>query len=272
MAFKLRFYMDDSGSRVPNSKPLGSDAKRPDAFALGGVLAIEDDLPAIKARHGDFCRSWNISYPLRSYDIRNRKNKFAWLGLDATKRIRFLRELGDFVCGLPVLALACVIDRPGYDGRYRNVYSARERWHLCKTAFCISVERACKHALREGKKLRVCPEKADPASDARLETYYNELRTSGMPFDVARSTAYQPLTDKELSRTLHELDFKTKKSELAQIADLCLWPILQAGYGAYDPHEQLKQAGRLIECVYSADEIALRGSKYSCFDAWRAAS
>jgi hypothetical protein len=41
----------------------------------------------------------------------------------------------------PALGLACVIDRPDYNHRYKEKY-ADERWSLCKTAFTIAVERA----------------------------------------------------------------------------------------------------------------------------------
>jgi len=76
---------------------------------------------------------------------------------------RTLSDLTQFLCGLPILALACVIDRRGYDHRYRPKYQYREMWHMCRTAFSIAVEHACKYAISEGRKLRVYPESGDPA-------------------------------------------------------------------------------------------------------------
>jgi hypothetical protein len=179
---------------------------------------------------------------------------------------KFMRDLTRLVTSIGVLGIACVIDRPGYDARYREKYGRRQ-WHLCQTAFCIAVEHAAKFARRDGRKLRVMPERSCRADELRLVKYYEELRASGPPFDAASSSAYAPLTAPEFEETLYEIRFKSKSSPMGQIADIFLWPLALA---AYDDNNRayvaLRDAGRLIECWLPADEAVTCGSKHSCFE------
>jgi hypothetical protein len=39
------------------------------------------------------------------------------------------------------VGLACVVDRPGYDARYREKYGRRQ-WHLCQTAWGLETTKA----------------------------------------------------------------------------------------------------------------------------------
>jgi len=262
----LNFYMDDSGTRTPDRKPL---AFRPDVrefFALGGVLINEEDEGAARKLHDEFCKRWSIRYPLHSVEIRNCKNAFSWLKRDTDEYERFMRELSKLLTSMSVIGIACVIDRPGYDARYREQYG-RRMWHLCKTAFCISVERAAKYARRDTRKLRVMPERSSKADEALLETYYAELRRSGAPFDARSAGIYAPLSAEELRSTLYELRFKSKTSPLGQIADLFLWPMAVGGYDSEcRPYQALKDAGRLIECHLDEEAHSSCGTKYSCFE------
>jgi hypothetical protein len=165
-----------------------------------------------------------------------------------------------------VLGLACVVDRAGYDARYRERYGRRQ-WHLCRTAFSIVVERATKFARRAGRKLRVMPERSCKADEDRLVHYYNDLKTQGPPFEKSTSAPYAPLSAREFAETLHEIRFKSKSSPMAQVADLLLWPIALAGYEPSNrAYVALRDAGRLIENRLSASEIEAYGSKYSCFE------
>jgi hypothetical protein len=164
-----------------------------------------------------------------------------------------------------VLGLACTIDRPGYDLRYREKYG-RQQWHLCQTAFTVCVERACKHAITLGRQLRIYPERCSKADDRRLKQYFQSMRSSGLPFDKMTSAPYQPLSGDDLAHTLYEIAFKDKTSALAQIADLYLWPMVRGGYGGYRPFTELMATGRIIDCILSPEERGERGLKYSCFD------
>lgn len=135
------FYMDDSGTRTPNRKPLDFDPCTRNFFALGGILIDEEDEAAARKAHEDFCARWSIDYPFHSVEIRHSTGRFSWLKRGTEEYERFMRDLTRLLTSINVLGIACVIDRPGYDARYRDKYGRRQ-WHLCQTAFCIAVERA----------------------------------------------------------------------------------------------------------------------------------
>jgi Protein of unknown function (DUF3800) len=266
MAPVVNFYMDDSGTRKPDRAAMTFDPEYPNYFALGGVLILDRDEAEARAAYDALCAQWGITYPLHSVDIRHAAKDFTWLRRGSPEYEPFMRDLTRMLTRIPVTGLACVIDRPGYDARYRPKYG-RNQWHLCQTAFSIAVERAAKHALSMGCRLRVLPERGPKADDTRLEGYYNNLRACGLPFDNANSGRYSPLGAKELNESLIELRFKRKSSPLVQIADLYLWPILMERYRPGSrSYAALRDAGRLIECALRADEIGARGSKYSCFE------
>jgi hypothetical protein len=262
----LNFYMDDSGTRRPNRKPLAFRPEAPDFFALGGVLVNEEDEGPIRAAYDELCSKWSITYPLHSAEIRHSSDNFAWLKRDGDEYRRFMRDLTGLLTRISVIGIACVIDRPGYDSRYRAQYG-RQQWQLCKTAFCIAVERAAKYAVADRRKLRVMPERSSKDDDERLRKYFQDMRTAGLPFDSASSASYHPLAAEALSSTLYELRFKRKSSPLVQVADLYLWPMARGGYDpTYKPYVMLVEAGRLIEQNTPETEHATRATKYSCFE------
>jgi hypothetical protein len=80
--------------------------------------------------------------------------------LDQPEQDEFYEGLYQFMRRAPALGLACVIDRPDYNHRYKEKY-ADERWSLCKTAFTIAVERAAKYVKEIGYRLRVSPERCN---------------------------------------------------------------------------------------------------------------
>jgi hypothetical protein len=258
--------MDDSGTRAPNRELLPFNKNTREFFALGGVLIHEEAEGAARRLYDDFCTRWSISYPLHSVEIRHGQERFAWLGRDRFERDRFMSDLTRTLLSLDIIGLACVIDRPGYDARYREQYGHRQ-WHLCQTAFAIAVERAAKYARKIDRKLRILPERTSKVDDDRLARYYDDLRTSGPPFAMSSSAQYSPLTADEFSKTLYEIRFKTKSSPMAQIADLYLWPIALAGYEPRNrPYVALQSSGRLIESRLSPSQLEVCGSKYSCFE------
>ena len=182
-----------------------------------------------------------------------------------------MSDLSGVLLSIPALGHACVIDRPGYNERYTKKYG-RQKWLLCKTAFDVLVERAAKHAIAEGRKLRVYPERGDKTSDARVRGYYEELRTVGLPFDPNISSKYTPLTQQQLADTLYDLKFKLKSSPMAQLADLYLYPICRGGYEAnYRPYTMLREKQKLVDDVLPPADAAVRGIKYSCFELVHAA-
>jgi len=204
----LQFYLDDSGTRHPDHDPGKRPAHLRDWFALGGVLVNEEDEDAAREIHGAFCSRWGISDPLHSVEIRGKTEKFHWLSqLAECEKLRFYEELYQVMRKAPLTGLACVIDRPGYNTRYREMYKAK-RWLLCKTAFAVVVERAAKEAIPNKRKLRIMPEKSNKREDRLLKRYYEDLRKGGMPFATDTSIKYTPLTAHQLRVTLHEFRIK----------------------------------------------------------------
>lgn len=267
MADILNFYMDDSGPRHPDRDP----GKRPghgyDWFSLGGILINDEDEPAARNLYSEFCNGWRITYPLHSVEIRGKTENFLWLmHVSQDIRDRFYEELYQLLRAIPALGFACVVDRPGYNKRYREKYG-NDRWLLCKTAFSICAERAAKYARENKRKLRLYPEDCNKDEDDLLRGYYKDLKTNGMPFAAETSEKYGPLSQPQLKETLYDLKFKKKRSPMVQLADLYLWPICMGGYHASNvPYSRLKADGKLIECVLPEDALPALGSKYSCFD------
>lgn len=261
----MNFYMDDSGTRQPNRRAAVFQQGNPDFFALGGVLIDEASEGEARYLIGEFRARWEIGYPLHSSEIRARSGNFRWLRGDPETTDRFLRDLTRMLLQLPVHGLACVVDRPGYDERYRPTYG-RLRWHLCRTAFSIAAERAAKEARRRDAKLRVLVERCSRDADGRLRSYYDEMRVRGCPFDPGTSHPYHPLSAAECRETLYEIRFKEKSSPLIQVADLYLYPIVRGGYDpSYRPYSELRRAARLIDNVLTDSECTECGIKYSCF-------
>ena len=199
----FRFYIDDSGSRHPDRSP-SEEMRRHDWFALGGVVVQESDIEPANQTIDTFRRRWHEmgGAPLHSVEIRNRHDSFHWLETATPERHRqFMTELTALVVGLPVLVLACVIDRPGYNARYAERYGT-QRWQLCKTAFTIAVERAAKYAQMHRGRLRVYVERSDRKTEGRLKSYYEMLRTEGLPFDFESSAKHAPLSRDDFRRVL----------------------------------------------------------------------
>lgn len=262
----ILFYMDDSGSRHPDHQD--SNTSKRDWFALGGILLDQKDKEPIEASIDIFRKRWPElkDHPFRSYDIRRKKNNFDWMVKDSGRAVAFLDDLHQTLLELPVIGIACVIDRPGYNARYKERYG-KDRWMLCKTAFGIAVDRATKFAINNEQKLRVYVERTSKEVDLVMKGYYNTLRDEGSWFDVGVSAVYQPLPKEAFKDNLKEFDTKTKQSVLMQLADMFLWPMCIAGYDRENRvYLDLMKQGRLIDCYISAEEMGTKGIKYSCFD------
>ncbi|WP_367714992.1 DUF3800 domain-containing protein [Nitratireductor sp. GISD-1A_MAKvit] len=257
MPVTLNLYLDDSGTRHPTRKIGKKAAHGYDWFALGGILVRSDEEDYARDLHAKFCERWEITAPLHSSEIRSQKENFNLLrGWEKKKLEAFYEELYILMREVPVLGIACTVDRPGYCGRYLEKYQ-QNPWLLCKTAFTVVVERAAKHAIAKGMKLRVYPERCNKAEDANLEGYYETLKAEGMPFAKESSDKYAPLTQEQLTETLYEFKTKRKTSPMAQLADLYLWPICMGGYHASNrPYQRLTEDGKLIDCHIKKDARA----------------
>lgn len=263
----VNFYMDDSGTRHPDHDPGKRAAHNYDWFALGGILVRDADEPKARELHDAFCRKWGLTCPIHSVEVRARNKGFLWLEKrPQSDKDKFYEDLYQLLKKVPVTGLACVIDRPGYNARYREKYG-RQRWSLCKSAFNISVERAAKFARARSCRLRVSPERCNKPEDRMLKSYYDDLKVTGQPFAPDTSEKYRPLTPAEFKETLYEFKLKAKTSPMAQLADLYLWPICMGGYKVDTrPYKRLKDDGKLIECGMPEADWLMLATKYYCFD------
>jgi hypothetical protein len=166
-------YLDDSGSRNPDHLPK----KRRDGmdyFALGGILVAAKDIDAICQAYKEFRTNWKIDYPLHSSNIRGKRSTFAWLAVDEACNQAFLGGLQTFVLGLPTVALAAVVHRPGYVARYAERYK-EDTWLMCKTAFSIIVERAAKFVRTRDAQLEIFFEQSGKHEDRLIKKYGRSL-------------------------------------------------------------------------------------------------
>lgn len=263
----INLYLDDSGTRHPDHKPGRLPKHGHDYFALGGVLIKQEQEKIAPDLYKKFCDKWEINYPLHSVDIRNPQKQFKWVGnLTEKERQSFYEELYQLLAQSPVIGIACVIDRPGYNQRYLEQYG-RQRWSLCKTAFTVLIERAAKYAENQGYKLRVLPEKCNKKEDKMLNGYYEDLKDKGMPFGQDTSVKYTPLNADDFKRLLYEFKLKEKSSPIVQLADLYLWPMAIGGYDKNNkPYKRLLEDTKLIDCFCEQNLLPYQGIKYSCFD------
>lgn len=266
MAQKLLLFVDDSGTRNPDHEQQERQDNL-DWFALGGVLVKEQDERLAVDLHRAFVDAWGLDKPLHSTKIRGRRKQFSWLGQDPTRAAKFHEELAATLLRMPVVGLACVIDRPGYNGRYKGIYGD-DRWLMCRTAYSILLERAAKHARRIGAKLEIFFEGAGKEEDRNLLSYHRSLKKDGMPFDRSRSATYGSLSAKEIADlVLGDPKRQTKANPLIQVADLYLYPIVKAGYDSdYPPYQDLVKANKIVDAILPPEELNTLGVKYSCFD------
>lgn len=263
----MHFYMDDSGPRQPDRKPGRTAAHGYDWYGLGGVLVKEEDEEEARRIHQEFCHKWKITAPLHSVDIRGRGRNFSFVQkMEKGRQDEFYENLYHMMVVPKVIGHGCVIDRPGYNHRYKARYG-RQQWSLCKTAFAIAAERAAKFAMAQGRKLKIFLERSDKATERHMEGYFESLRNSGLPFNETTSSVYSPLSAANLRETLYDFEVKHKTSPMIQLADLYLWPMCMGGYHRSNrPYARLLGDNKLMDCLLPVEEVPLRGIKYSCWD------
>jgi len=267
----LNLYLDDSGTRNPDRNPRDElPFHGHDWFGLGGIMIRESDEAGLRTQHAALYTKWKpfgMEKPLHSNEIRSQNKGFRWMReCSPAQRIEFYDDIERLATHPQLTAIACVIDRPGYNKRYLAKYGTN-RWLLCNTAFSIVVERSVKYAQKLRCRLRVNVERSDKTVDTLLLSYYNELRSKGPPFDADTSATYSPLAAQVFADTLYEFQTKNKTSPPMQIADVCLWPMCIGGYQPDNkPYVALRMARSLVDCKLSPDEVPTSGIKYSCWD------
>ncbi len=260
-------YIDDSGSRLLDVKNSVFRNDRMDHFALGGILVADGDREILKNKYKEFCKKWEINYPLHSTRIRGMRGKFGWLVRDAKKKENFLTELENFLVSLPVIGFATVIHRPGYNNRYKERYGDK-RWLMCKTTYTILIERVVKYVRSVAGVLEVRFEQAGKKEDRLIKSYAKDMKLNGHPFSENTSSKYDALRGDDYKKfVLGEPREKKKESLFVQIADLYLYPMIKIKYDdSYAPWFVLYKNGRIIDAHLPEVEIKLQGIKYSCFD------
>jgi len=260
----LTLSIDETGNRHPEKKPDKSREGR-DWFSIGGVICNDEDQAAIRESHEDFARRWSVRGPLHITDMLARRG--GWLGnLSAAESNRFWSEYSSFLAGLPVIGMACVIDRAGYVARGYLEKFAKDRWLLCRSAFDIVVERAVKIALRRGRRLKVRFE-SDVSYNTTVKGYFRTLKLEGLAFDQGRSDKYNPLKQEDFARILYDIEHKPKANPLMQIADSYVYAISRQRYDRhFDLYRHLRDAKRIANFALPQDWISEMGIKYYCFD------
>lgn len=253
-------YLDDSGSPKPS---LGDTTPH---FALGGILVNNNVEDSIIENVREFKGRWALGYdiPLHSTEIRSRKKNFSFLGkISEQERNLFFTGLTELIMESPFLVQACVVSRQGYHDRYFHVYG-EHTWNMLDSALAIVLERCLKYVLAQQGTLRVVYEKMGKREDNLLESVFRKFREEGSPFDDTRSQQYNPLNQQAIIHTLRSIEGKSKKNELLQLADLCLYPVARS---ITHPQDQAYQALLVREKLidFYVAEPRTEGIKFYCY-------
>lgn len=267
MAQKFYLYIDDSGNRFPDKEDADCRKDGMDHFALGGILVAEDHREILKESYLNFCKKWDINYPLHSTKIRGMRGDFAWLEESSKQRDTFYSELESFLISLPVVGFATVVHRPGYNERYKEKYNGQP-WWMCKTAYSVLIERVAKYVAENDGVLVVRFEGSGKKEDRALIQYSRDLKNVGLPFNADTSKKYSNLLPEDFQKIILGEPRRKKKGNLfTQIADLYLYPMAKRMYDpTYNPWVVLFDSGKVIDALLSSEECQYKGIKYSCFD------
>jgi hypothetical protein len=263
------FFVDDFGTRTmckpEDELPMAAHVF---SFGLGGVIVPSEAVSELSERTTSFCKAWEVP-ELHGNKIRSGKGKFGFLKKnknqeDIDRTARFFAELEDILIDPRIIAHACSICRPGYRDRYYAKHDTASRWHMSKTAFDISVERAAKYANSKGRRLSVVYERTGETEDRLIEGYFKRMKSFGTEFNIETSASHAPLSPDELSETLISIWPDGKSNPLLQLADLVVHPLCHRPTGlANRAYNRLEAANQLIDVQTDDPTIAV---KYSCYD------
>jgi hypothetical protein len=260
---EFALFIDESGSPKPNPK---DEAKY---FALGGVLLEREDESFVESEVSAFKQRWSLTEdtPLHGNEIRSKKKNFAWLGKSSeSEQQEFMADLTNSITTLPIIVHACVVSRTGYLNRYLERYGP-DTWEMMKSAFTILIERSAKYAGKHSGSIMIYYEEAGKKEDRLIKQYFEDLRSSGHPFDMTNASQYQPLSSDALSQCVRGIEGKKKSNPILQIADLCLYPIARSMHNPEDrAYIALKESNILVDSRLHPEELKNLGIKYYCFD------
>jgi hypothetical protein len=260
---EFALFIDESGSPRPNPK---DEAKY---FAIGGVLIERNDEALLMSKVSAFKQRWDIrdDTALHGNEIRSMKKNFAWLGKRSeAEQADFMTDLTNTITGLPITVHACVVSRSGYLNRYLEKFGT-ETWEMMKSAFTILIERSAKYVGKHDGSIMIYYEEAGKREDRLIKQYFEDLRSSGHPFDASNASQYKPLNCIKLSQCLRGIEGKKKNNPILQIADLCLYPVARSMDNPENrAYISLKEKNILIDSHLQPEEIKTLGIKYYCFD------
>ncbi len=259
---EFALYLDESGSQKPSPHDQAA------FFAMGGVIIERGQEKNIESLLNQFKTTWGIGLdiPLHSTDMRSRKKNFRFLGNCSQEQLNsFYSDLHNLVSSCPIIIHACVISRQGYIDRFQETYG-QNTWEMMKSSFSILVERSAKYVQKQEGKLMVYYEEVGKVEDKKVESYFKDIRSNGLPFNQSTSQKYNPCTSEILTKVLSGIEGKKKSNPVMQIADYCLHPIadvkLHPGNRAY--HAFLN-SNLIVDCTLNSEEIKEIGIKYYCY-------
>ena len=258
-------YMDETGNRHPDKR---SDASRQgrDWFGFGGILIRGEDNDAARDLLAEFAKKWRLRGPAHITDMLSEKKNFAWLGrLAQEDKDEFWADWKNVLCTANVIGLGCVVDRPGYVARgYLEKHD--DKWLLCRSAFDITVERAAKIAILEGRKLHIVFEQ-DAGINSTITGYFDNLKANGLAFDESNSSRYRPFSVEDFSKTLGRVQHKPKAHPLLQFADSYIYAMSRYGYDKnFGLYRHMRDRKRIADFAVPQDHLPNLGVKYYCFD------
>ncbi len=168
---------------------------------------------------------------------------------------------------IPVVAIAAVVDREGYNSKYKEMYGDKQ-WNLCKTAFSILTERSLKYVIKRNGKLRIKFEAGGKDYNNCIIDYARSLKRDGLPFNRDTSAKYNELSKEDINNfLLGEPERKKKNNRITQIADLYLYSVAKGGYDKnFEPYQLMFEHKTIIDSFLTPEECIREGVKYSCFN------
>jgi hypothetical protein len=257
--------MDETGNRHPDRASDESRRGR-DWFGFGGVLIKGEDNDAARKLVTDFASTWSLKGPCHITDMMAERKRFAFLGrVSQSENEKFWNDWRRVLCTVPAMGLGCVVDRPGYVAR-GYLEKHKDKWLLCRSAFDITVERAVKIALLEGRKLHVVFEQ-DAAVNEIVTGYFDNLKQNGLAFDAGNSQKYKPLEKEAFAETLGRIQHKPKEHPLLQLADSYIYAMSRKAYDrVFWIYRSLRDNRRIADFALPQEHLPHLGVKYYCFD------
>jgi len=199
--------------------------------------------------------------------MRSKKKNFRFLERYSPEQLSsFYTDLHKLITSFPFIIHACVISREGYLKRFQHIYG-QNTWEMMKSGFSILVERSAKYVQKQQGKLMVYYEKIGKVEDKKIEAYFKDIRSNGLPFNQVTSQIYNPLTPDKLSTILCGIEGKNKSNIIMQVADYCLHPVADIKkHPTNRAYNAFLTSNLIVDCILTPQEINEMGIKYYCYN------